>query len=115
LDGPGAGHGGTEQRDGAGRKRRPARLQQAQPRGRGRRRRLLRALPRHDLRPRAGRPALEDPADGRPDPVTRVAAALAVLVALAAASTAAAAEPRLAALPSPLAGLSPSPPLGTGA
>jgi hypothetical protein len=47
--------------------------------------------------------------------VTRAAAALAVLVALAAASTAAAAEPRLAALPSPLAGLSPSPPLGAGA
>ena len=34
----------------AGRERRRARLQRAQPRGRGRRRRLLRALPRHDLR-----------------------------------------------------------------
>ncbi len=47
--------------------------------------------------------------------MTRATAGVALLAALAAPSAVAAAEPRLAALPSPLAALSPTPPLGVGA
>lgn len=47
--------------------------------------------------------------------MTRTAALLALLVALAASPGATAAQPRLASLPSPLATLSATPPLGTGA
>src|SRR3954454_19372269 len=47
--------------------------------------------------------------------MTRAAAGVALLVALAAPSAASPAAPRLAALPSPLAALSATPPLGTGA
>ena len=47
--------------------------------------------------------------------MTRTAASLTLFVALAAPAPASAAQPRLAALPSPLAALSVTPPLGTGA
>jgi hypothetical protein len=47
--------------------------------------------------------------------MTRAALLVALLVALAAPSGASAAQPRLASLPSPLAALSATPPLGTGA
>jgi hypothetical protein len=47
--------------------------------------------------------------------MTRTAASLTLFVALAAPAAASAAQPRLAALPSPLAALSVTPPLGTGA
>ena len=90
-------------------------VQPAQPRGRRRRRRLLRALPRHDVRAGAGRSALEDacPRSARFDDACGRAGL--ALLALAAPAAASAAQPRLAALPSPLAALSATPPLGSGA
>ena len=79
-----------------------------------RRRHLLRAVPRHDVRARAGRRPVEDPAADSPAPV-RVVVACSVAAVLVAAPAARATPPRLVSLPSPLTPLSATPPIGGGA
>ena len=95
---PAQGHRGAEQVTVQGANGDSARLQPAQPRGRRRRRRLFRAVPRHDVRARPGRRALEDPAADPPDsmsasrPVWRLR--VLALAAPAAASRRSRASPR---------------------
>src|SRR6185312_12031279 len=106
------GHRRAERGHDAGRERRRARLQRAQPRGRRGRRRLLRPLPRHDLHAGHGRPALGDAAA---DPADAVAVRRALIAAAAAllAPAAALADVQQVLLPGPTPFPTPSPPLQT--
>src|SRR5262249_15038801 len=94
-----------------GGERRRARLQPAQPRGRHRRRRLLRPLPRHDLCACEGRSAVLDAPDDPADPVKRPVVIAAALAVLASAGAAGADPPQQFVLPGPVPYPTPVPPL----
>ena len=97
----------------AGCERRRAWLQRAQPRGRGRRRRLLRPLPRHDLCAGDRRPALGDAAADHADARAMRRALLAALAGMLLAPAAALADVQQVLLPGPTPFPTPSPPLQT--